>query len=84
MFWNMPEQDIEDHARKVWEETIKRIKAGKAHQLPKKSEDPVVHVRPHARDGADTISTPKNGMLVKKCFWLDKKYIQKQIGSFWI
>ena len=81
MFWNMPEQDLEDHARKVWEETIKRIKAGKADQLPKKSEDSVVHVRPHARNAADTIPTPKNGMLVKKCFWLDKKYIQKQIGA---
>ncbi len=81
MFWNMPEQDLEDHARKVWEETIKRINTGKAHQLTKKSEDPVVHVRPHAKNGADTIPTPKNGMLVKKCFWLDKKYIQKQVRS---
>lgn len=81
IFWNMPEQDIEGHARKVWEETIKRINKGKAHQLPKKSEDPVVHVRPHAKNSADTISTPKNGMLVKKCFWLDKKYIKEQIGS---
>ena len=81
MFWNMPEKDIEGHARKVWEETIKRINTGKAHQLPKKSENPVVHVRPHAKNGADTIPTPKNGMLVKKCFWLDKKYIQKQVRS---
>ena len=81
IFWNMPEEDLENHARKVWEETIKRIKAGKADQLPKKSEDPVVHVRPHARNGADTIPTPKNGLLVKKCFWLDKKYVQKQIES---
>lgn len=80
MFWNMPEQDLEDHARKVWEETIKRIRAGKADQLPKKSEDPVVHVRPHAKNAADTIPTPKNGMLVKKCFWLDKKYIKEQLG----
>lgn len=81
MFWNMPEQDLENHAHKVWEETIKRIKAGKADQLPKKSENPVVHVRPHAKNAADTIPTPKNGMLVKKCFWLDKKYIKKQLGS---
>lgn len=81
MFWNMPEQDIENHARKVWAETIKRIKAGKADKLPKKSDDPVVHTRPHGKNAADTIPSPKNGMLTKKCFWLDKKYIQKQVAS---
>lgn len=80
MFWNMPDKDLEVEAKKVWKETIKRIKNGKAHELPKKSESPVSHVRPHARNSRDTYPTPKNGDVVKKCFWLNNHYLKKQIN----
>ncbi len=78
LFWNMPYDDIQE-ARKVWEETKQRIITGKAEELPKKSENLVSHVRPHARDSSDTIESPEGKMLVKKCFWLNAKYIKDQI-----
>ena len=76
MFWNMPQNDLEE-ARKVWQMTIQRIKAGKAGELPKSTENSVAHVRPHGRNAADTLPTPHNGRQVKKCFWLNKTYIAK-------
>ena len=79
LFWTMPVKDIEGEVKRVWEETVKKINNGNADELPKKSESSVAHVRPHARDASDTEETPENGMLVKKCFWLNKEYIERQI-----
>lgn len=79
MFWAMPVSDLDGHVRSVWAETIKRINEGRANDLPKKSDDPVCHIRPHAQNAKDTYDTPMNGPQVKKCFWLDKKYIKEQI-----
>ncbi|MEX1014293.1 MAG: Sau3AI family type II restriction endonuclease [Candidatus Paceibacterota bacterium] len=81
MFWNMPQLDIENHVRKVWAETKRRIKEGRADDLPKKSDDPVCHIRPHGRNKQDVLPTPKNGEVTKQSFWLDKKYIKKVISK---
>lgn len=78
IFWNFPMQDI-DEARWVWEETVKRIKEKKADALPGIRENVVAHVRPHARDGDDKIPTGYGTEEVKKCFWLNAKYIEKQL-----
>ena len=80
MFWNMPYQDLETHVKKIWSRTINQIKNKHADDLPKSSEDTVCHVRPHGRDSRDTIPTPHNGQLPKKCFWLNKTYLKEQIG----
>ena len=78
MYWNMPYEDREE-ARKVWEKTKSQIATGMAEFLPKMSESRVAHVRPHGKNKADTIPTPHGKMLVKKCFWLNRKYIAEQI-----
>lgn len=77
-FWSFPTQDLEE-AERVWNLTVERIKNGQAHSLPKISESSVAHVRPHARDSSDTLPTPLNGEHVKKCFWLNAKYIEQKI-----
>lgn len=77
-FWNMPFDDKKE-AQTVWEKTKKQIIEGHAETLPKKSENPVAHVRPHARNASDTIETPQGDYLVKKCFWLNSDYIQAQL-----
>lgn len=77
-FWNMPYSDKKE-AQLVWERTKKQIKEGFAENLPKKSENSVAHVRPHARNASDTIETPQGSFLVKKCFWLNSDYIQTQL-----
>lgn len=75
-FWNMPYTDLEE-ARKVWLETVRRIRRGQAHTLPKKSENRVCHVRPHARNSHDTNETPDGQLVVKKSFWLNNSYIKE-------
>ncbi len=77
-FWNFPMQDINE-AQWVWEETVRRIKNEQADDLPKTSDSKVAHVRPHGRDGSDVIDTGYGTKEVKKCFWLNAKYIQEQI-----
>lgn len=78
MFWNMPHSDLVE-AQKTWEETVSRIKSGDAHNLSKASETYNVHVRPHARNSQDTYDTPWGEKVVKKCFWLNQRYVKEQV-----
>ena len=73
--WRMPESDLEGEVRRVWAETVRRVADGRADGLPRESQSVIFHVRPHGRNNRDTLPTPKNGDLVKKSFWLNRKYI---------
>lgn len=78
-FWTMPMSDIDGYARECFDETQHRIREDRAEYLPKKSENPVCHVRPHARDSHDLIPTPTGGMACRKSFWLNGVYIKEQL-----
>jgi len=78
-FWSMPPEDIETFVRPVWEKTVEAIVEGRMTELPKSSFNEVCHVRPHARNKKDTLPTPHNGEQVKKCFWLDRRYIETKV-----
>ena len=63
-FWNMPYYDILE-AKNVWKEMVETVSNGKIVKevtkkgirktyFPKKTENKVSHVRPHARNAADT------------------------------
>ena len=73
-FWSMPVQDRVE-AEKVWLRAQESIRKGNYSELPKSSENPVSHVRPHARNRLDTLPTPQGGEEVKRCFWLNRSYI---------
>ena len=86
-FWNMPVSDIEE-VHKVWDETIKVIKAGVIltekkgktyNNLPGQSFNSVSHVRPHSRNKYDTYELPDGRKLTKQCFWLNNKYVLEQV-----
>jgi DNA mismatch repair protein MutH len=79
-FWTMPVSDIEGPARRCFDETQSRIMEDKADYLPKKSENRVCHVRPHARDSRDTAPTPTGRLVCRKSFWLNGSYIKEQLG----
>jgi len=72
-YWNMPFDDRQE-AKRVWLDTRRRVLQD-AKDLPKLVESHVAHVRPKSRDGSDKELTPQGDMLVKKCFWLNRKYI---------
>lgn len=79
MFWNMPTYDLEGDVSEVWYETVGRIRDGRADDLPRSVDNPILHVRPHAQNSNDTYETPDGRWFVKKCFWLHREYIRKQI-----
>lgn len=89
-FWNIPYNDLENNVKPVWEKTQRVIRDGlqieiingeHRSNLPKASENPVCHVRPHARDSHDTYELPDGRSFPKQCFWLNNTYILSQIDD---
>jgi len=88
-FWNIPSEDLEE-VKKVWNKTVETIKNGVSLQfdgrvthnnLPKQSENPVAHVRPHASNSSDTYPLPDGRQMTKQCFWLNRTYVEKIIAE---
>lgn len=75
-FWTMPNKDLET-ARKVWEDTKAKTKAGVYDSFIKISDKMICHVRPKAKNASDLIPTPQGGTGPKKAFWLNRNYIHK-------
>lgn len=89
-FWNIPYNDLEREVRAVWEKTRQILRDGiqtaiigkrKTNNLPKQSENPVCHVRPHAKDASDTYELPDGRQFPKQCFWLNNTYIYSQLAE---
>ncbi len=89
-FWNIPYNDLETDVRSVWEQTKKVIREGliinnvngiNTNNLPKQTENRACHVRPHARNAADTYELPDGRHYTKQCFWLNNSYIYSQIDN---
>lgn len=78
MFWNFPMKDIGEVER-VWNKTVDCINEGRYDELPKIKDSNVAHVRPHGKNSKDTIETPQKTQEMKRCFWLNAKYIQHAI-----
>ena len=94
-FWNMPYSDILE-AKNVWEEMVKTVSNGEIVKevtekgvrksfFPKKTENRVSPVRPHARNKEDTYELPIADKLTglteytKHCFWLNASYVKDEI-----
>lgn len=93
-FWNMPYDDISE-AEKVWEKTREIVSKGnivrevkndiRYTNFPNKKFNRVCHVRPHARNAADTLPLPQKDKVTqavvytKHCFWLNAEYIRDEI-----
>lgn len=79
VFWQMPDSDL-DEAERCYEEMRKRVIEGHADESVKSTENRCCHVRPHARNASDTCMTPYGVPVVKKCFWLNQKYLAEEIA----
>lgn len=94
-FWNMPHSDILE-AKSVWDkmkttvskgEIVKEVtdKGVRKTYFPKKTENRISHVRPHARNSDDTYELPIADKLTrlteftKHCFWLNASYVKDEI-----
>ena len=81
MFWNVPQNDLNNEIKRVWEDTVHRIKNNKYDNLPKSTESPILHVRPHDSKCIFNCPTPDGNLYKKQCFWFNKEYIKKQIEN---
>lgn len=96
-FWNMPMSVLENEIKDVWLHTQSIVREGKivksfdggkyATNFIKKSDNQVMHVRPHAKDGKDTFPLPTRDITTgkldytKHCFWLNNNYILSIINN---
>jgi DNA mismatch repair protein MutH len=77
-FWKVPFSDIV-LAKDVWKKARKCFEDGKYELLPKISGSEMAHVRPHGSNKKDVIETPKGDLTCKRSFWLNAKYIEKNL-----
>lgn len=87
-FWNIPYNDLDIEVQKVWKQTKQVLLNGlqitnsngkNYNNLPNASENPVCHVRPHAKNSNDTYELPDGRQYPKQCFWLNNSYILEQL-----
>lgn len=92
-FWNIPYYDLEKEVQTVWRRTKQVLIEGlkitqkngrNYNNFPNASENPVCHVRPHARNAKDTYELPDGRRYPKQCFWLNNSYILSQIKKNFI
>ena len=86
----MPISVLDTKLKETWEETVRVINEGiqinikgnkKFDNLPGSTFNHVCHVRPHARTSEDTYPLPQGGEHVRKCFWLDREYVENIIKN---
>ena len=83
-------------AKQVWDKTVETINKGKIVKevtdkgirktfFPKKKENRISHVRPHAKNKSDCYNLPVKDKLTKAteytkhCFWLNASYVKDEI-----
>ncbi len=105
LFWSMPEKVIEGPAKACWEDARRVIREGVilkkkidskgkvtfSNNLPGGLDNPVVHVRPHAKKAAyrfvdgseignvsrDASELPDGRWMTKQSFWFNRSYLEK-------
>jgi len=95
-FWNMPLSILDSEVKAVWLHTQDIVKSGNIVRevrgntyytnFSKKNDNPVMHVRPHAKNRLDVYPLPIKDKLTnlteftKQCFWLNNNYILEIIN----
>ncbi|WP_322153072.1 Sau3AI family type II restriction endonuclease [Paratractidigestivibacter sp.] len=79
-FWQMPDSDL-DEAKRCYDQMRRNVRDGRADLSAKSTENRCCHVRPHGRDGKDTLPQPHGAPVVKKCFWLNQSYLADEIAK---
>ncbi|WP_142414661.1 Sau3AI family type II restriction endonuclease [Hathewaya massiliensis] len=105
--WNMPYEDLNTTVYSGWKSirdtikngvtfTIKKTKLGQAvlNNFPKKNDNPIIHIRPHAQKSAyffsnkvtigdinrDANELPDGQWMTTQSFWINNNYILSQLN----
>lgn len=90
LLWNMPEQTIQGEVKQMWDRgkevlregvVFKQTARGIRNNLPKATENPVTHIRPKARNGADKVLLPDGQEITKQTYWLNREYVAKIVNE---
>jgi DNA mismatch repair endonuclease MutH len=84
-FWTPGPVDLAG-IRGEWLNIRQLIRDKKALELPHESESTYIHIRPKGRNSKDRDPVPGGGTVTKKCFWLNKRFIQRIVlesGADW-
>lgn len=79
--WQMYQDEVRNGACKV--EIIKNnSKKGyiEVSDLSKESQTQIIHMRPKGKDSSDRDEDVLGNSIVKQCFWLNKKFVQRLIS----
>lgn len=107
--WNMPLEELNSTVKAGWDSVVNTIKAGikfeivetasgvvVKNNLPKKADNEIIHVRPHAKkryfkftDGtvigegnvSDANQLPDGTWMPHYSFWINNDYIEKQLDK---
>ena len=86
--WNMPESDIQQYVKPVWEKLHELMMSGQSvhygrgtNLLPGASFNNVCHIRPKGRNSSDRITLPNGETIPKQTFWLDRSYIAAVVNN---
>jgi len=79
-FWTMPRKDLEI-AKEFWEDTKAKIAADNFNKFWKLGNHNICHVRPKAKNNADTMEAPSGRMITKKGYWLNAEYILNVVNE---
>jgi len=78
--WKLYQKKVLNGACKVTKVKNRSKKGYKeVSDLPKESDTKMIHLRPHGRDSNDRDFDSLGNTIVKQCFWLNKKFIQKLV-----
>lgn len=81
IIWNMPFTNLEGPYRKLWEDTVSKIKKNEFDNFIKSKDNPVGHIRPKANNSKDKVMF-QGRKVPKKAFWLNASYIAEQIEKY--
>lgn len=95
-FWS-PSQEEETTIKEEWQNYQNEVLSGackisqvvnnskkgykEVSSLSKASQTSIIHMRPHGKDSNDRDSDSLGNSIVKQCFWLNKKFVQKLINN---
>ncbi len=77
-FWTMPYPDLQI-AEQFWNDSKQKIKEGDYSQFWKLKDHKIFHVRPKGINSKDLMETPQGTFERKKAYWLNSRFILKQI-----
>lgn len=96
--WRLPKETLDSEVKDTWEKTKEILLSGNVVSriendgkivlnFPREKQTTVCHVRPHGRNGMDSVNIPKRDIstnficLPKQSFWLNKKYLTQIIRN---